>query len=443
MDLFAFTWPPWVTPEIKLGIIAGSATLGVLLFLLMVISSLRHICRPNEVLIFSGRSRTLADGTKVGFRVVFDGGATRWPIVERIDRMDMRLMPIELHVTNAYSRGGIALSVHAIANVKVSSDRDHIHNAIERFLGTPQEQIRRVAKETLEGILRQVLATLTPEEINENRLKFADALLADAEEDLQKLGLHLDTLKIQHVADESNYLSSIGRVRIAQILRDASIAESNAQNEANKEVAAATARGEIARANGKRAIVQSENELRRLRAELEAQAKSEEERSLAAALTARAQAEQELQGVRAQVEQARLLAEVEIPAEAQRVAAASLARGQAAPIAENGAAVGQVLDLMAETWSKAGPQARDIFLIQQIEQLVAAVVDSVRTAVRVRDVSLIDGGDGKALANYVASYPETVRAVLASLKDSIGIDIPAILSTAGQKQLGQSTGVSR
>ena len=109
----------------------------------------------------------------------------------------------------------------AVANVKISSDPKLIGNAIERFMGRDPIEIQRVAKETLEGHLRGVLATLTPEEVNEDRLKFANALVAEAEEDFVKLGLHLDTLKIQNVADPVNYLESIGRKRIAEVIRDA------------------------------------------------------------------------------------------------------------------------------------------------------------------------------------------------------------------------------
>ena len=89
-------------------------------------------------------------------------------------------------------------------------------------------------KETLEGHLRGVLATLTPEEVNEDRLKFAQALMDEADTDFDKLGLHLDTLKIQNVTDTTNYLESIGRRRIAEVIRDAEIAESTAKAESKE-----------------------------------------------------------------------------------------------------------------------------------------------------------------------------------------------------------------
>ena len=175
-----------------------------------------------------------------------------------------------------------------------------------------------------------MLATLTPEEVNEDRLKFADSLAAEVEHDLAKLGLHLDVLKIQHVTDDANYLASIGRERIAQVVRDAEIAESNARNEAAKEAAAAEMRAKVAEADAERAVVQKRNELRRIAAELEGEAKSAEERAEQAGLAARATAEQALQAVRRELEAVRLQAEVVVPSEIKREAAALAAAGQAA-----------------------------------------------------------------------------------------------------------------
>jgi len=412
------------------GVAGWAAVLGVgLLLLYFFIRKFLYICQPNEVLIFSGRNRTLADGSTVGYRVIFGGRAWRWPVLEQVDRMDMTTIPIDITVTQAYSHGGIPLNVRAIANVKVSNHPSHIMNAIERFLGRGREELRRVAKETLEGTLRGVLATLTPEEVNENRLKFAQTLSDDVEDDFLKLGLTLDTLKIQHVTDDVEYLESIGRARIATVIKNATIAESNANNEANKQAAEAVARGEIARKEAERSIVKKQNEQRRIAAELEAQAESELRRAKAAGHQARATAEQQLQAIRKDLEKLRLQADVVIPADAERRARELISKGEAAPIEENGRALAAVLQLLAKAWAEAGPHARDVFLIQQVEQLMATIVERL-SALQVGEVNLIDPGDGPALPNYVAGFPSTVTAVLDSLRDSTGIDVGQLLNTS-------------
>ena len=194
-----------IPPEIVGGVVAGAV---VLLFLMIVYRILLRICKPNEILIFSGRTHRTPDGGTVGYRVVFGGRGVRVPLVERVSQMDVSLIAVPIAVQGAYSDGGIPLNVHAIANIKVSTNPRFVGNAIERFLGKDRNEIARVAKETLEGHLRGVLATMTPEALNEDRLQFSKHLEQSAGPDLEKLGLELDVLKIQHVSDDGNYLES-------------------------------------------------------------------------------------------------------------------------------------------------------------------------------------------------------------------------------------------
>ena len=328
------------------GLFIGGTIVVGLLVLFTAIKKLLYICPPNEVLIFSGRTTKMADGSTRGFRLIFGGRGWKTPFLESVNRMRLNVMEIPISTRGAYSKGGIPMHVDAIANVKVSSDAKLIGNVIERFLGRGQDEIARVAREILEGHLRGVLATLTPEEVNEDRLKFAQSLTSEADEDFAKLGLQLDTLKIQHVADERNYLASIGREAIARVLRDAQIAESDAKRDAEKAEAEQAARGDVVKANVDGTVAQLRNELRTIKADLEATVRSEEERTLAAARESRAIAEQELQQARAELAEVRLKAEEILPAEADRLAREYKARGDAASIRERGRAVGQALDLL-------------------------------------------------------------------------------------------------
>ena len=411
-----------------LGGMAGVAVVAVALMLRQFI----YVCRPSEVLVFSGRERQLSDDTKVGYRVVHGGAAFRTPVLEKVDRLDLTVLPIDLAVANAYSRGGIPLTLHAIANVKISSDPATLGNAIERFLGANLDDVKRVAKETLEGHLRGVLARLTPEEVNEDRLKFAAELVTESGEDFRKLGLQLDTLKIQMVSDEVSYLDSIGRERLAEVLSTAEIAESTAKADAEEAQAESTRQGQVAGQQAETMIQQRENDLRRVKADLESLAKSEEERAAQAGLTARARAEQKLQEIRARLENLRLTADVVLPAEAQQRASEMKARAEAASIAADGQALADVLRMMTDTWIKAGEDARDIFLLQQLEAVLSAVTTKVR-AIQIGEVNLIDGGDGDVLPRHVAAMPATVAAVFRELRDTTGIDVTGILTAQNQK----------
>ena len=386
-----------------------------------------YVGRPNEVLIFSGRQQQLPDGSTIGYRHVHGGWTLRIPVLETVERMDLRTIPIEIQCNNAYSRGGIPLAVHAIAFVKVSSDPMRLPNAIERFLGRDPREIRQVAKETLEGHVRGVLARMTPEEVNEDRLKFAQELVEEAGEDFEKLGLVLDTLKVQSVSDDVSYLDSIGRESLAKVLSTAEIAESTAKAAAEKVHAEETRKGQVANEKAKTAIAQRTNELRRVKADLEAAARSEEERAEQAALAARARAEQKLQEIRAKLEHLRLSADVVLPADAQKKASEMRARSEAATIAADGEAMARVLDMMTATWLKAGNDARDIFLIQQLEQILTKVTDRVK-GLEIGEVTLLDGGDGRALPGHLSALPATVSSVLKEFRETTGVDVTGILS---------------
>jgi flotillin len=160
---------------------------------------------------------------------------------------------------------------------------------------------------------------------------------------------------------------------------------------------------------------------------LEAEAKSIEERAEAGALAAHALAMQDLEGVRRELEALRLQSDVVVPADIQREAAALAAAGAAAPTAENGRATAESLGLVADAWTKAGPSAQDMFLINKIEDITKIVVDAVQR-IKLGPVHLIDGGDGQALPRFAASYPAAVAEVLRTLFATTGVDITALLA---------------
>ncbi len=411
-----------------LPVLFGAVGVVVLFFVMVAIArKFLFICRPNEILVFSGRKHRLPDGTTSGYKILHGGRGLRTPFLETVNRMDMRLFPVEVSVHNAYSRGGIPLSVHAIANVKIASSDVGVRNAVERFLGTSPEQLALAAQQTLEGVLREVVSQLTPEEVNEDRLKFADTLSENARDDLDKLGLELDVLKVQNVSDEQKYLANLGRGRIATMLRDAA----NAENQANQAVveAQATARqtAETAQKRAETLLLQKKNGYRAELAKLEAQAKQVENEAAIASETERAIAEQELQMLRSELEKLRLNCDVVLPAEAQRKAQQLKARGDAAPKVENGKAVAEALRLVAAEWSAGGDAAREVYVLQQLRTLVSAAVVRVGQT-EIDELTIVDGEDAEQYIQVLASYPAAVSRVLDATGRAVGLDIPALMA---------------
>lgn len=415
-------------------VVLGAAVGLVVAFAVFVLILQRFvfICRPNEILIFSGRKHRLPDGTEAGYKILRGGRGVRMPFIETVHSMDMRLFPVEVQVNNAYSKGGIPLSVHAIANVKIASSDATLRNAAERFLGHHLGQIAMVAQQTLEGVLREVVSQLTPEEVNEDRLKFADTLIENARDDFDKLGLELDVLKVQHVADDQKYLENLGRGRIATMLKDAANAE-NAANQAVAEAqAAARQSAETAQKIAETTLAQARNNVRAEMAKLEAQAKQVENEAAVAAETERMKAEQELQALRRELETLRLQCEVILPAEAHRKAAELRARGEAAPTVENGKATAEALRLIAQEWASAGTTGKEVYVLQQLRALVAAAASRVSEA-EIADLQVVTGAEENALGAVIASYPAAIQKVLGEMSGTLGIDVQGLLGAAGRR----------
>jgi flotillin len=384
------------------------------------------ICMPHEVLVISGRQHRLSDGSSVGYKVLHGGRGFRLPLLEEVNRMDMRLIPVQVDVQNAYSKGGIPLQVHAIANVKVSGDANLIRNAIERLLTMTPRQIGGIAQQTLEGVLREVVAELTPEEVNEDRLKFAGTLMKHARDDFDKLGLELDVLKVQSVSDDQGYLNNLGRARIARMIRDAQNAENAANQTISEAQAGARQRAESAQKQAEAAVLTKKNQLRAELATFEAQAKSIENEAAVFAETARSEAEQELQALRADLERLRLECDVFLPAEAQRLASEAKARGSAAPVVESGKASADALAMVSAAWQGAGPAGRDLYVLQHLKEFVDAAVRRV-AGTEIGELSVVDGGDGKSFTGAVASFPAAVAAVLEQTGRAVGVDIAGLM----------------
>jgi flotillin len=380
------------------------------------------ICKPNEIVVLAGRKHKTSQGREVGYRVLTGGRALRIPVLETVQRMDATTIPIRIEVRKAYAKGGTPLNIHAIANVKISTEKALVGNAIERFLGCKREELARVAQETLEGYLRGIVATLTPEEINEDRLQFAEQVAGNVSQDLIQLGLQLDTLKLQSVSDDMDYLRSLGRKQIAIILRDAEIAESNALTEAEQIEAQCEEYASVASTQNKTIVLERENELRKLKAKLEQTAKSEEEITIAAAKEKKAKAEQVLQALRADYERLRLRVDEVLPAEAQRQAAEYQARGQAASVEENARAAAIVNELLSEVWKESGQQAAELFVLQQLD-LILAEAGQIPKRIHLNQVNVIDNGNGSAVASLMNVYPQIISEYLRSVEQILGVKI--------------------
>lgn len=408
-------------PEV---VLAGGVTIAIVLFALyVVVKKLLYVATPNEVLIFSGGTRKAGD-RELGYRFARGGRALRLPLIEKVDALDLSMLTVQVHVVNAYSKGGIPLTIQGVANVKLPGEEPLLINAVERFMGRTREEIYYIAKETLEGNVRGVLASLTPEEVNEDKLRFAHTLLEEAEHDMSRMGLVLDTLKIQNVTDEVNYLSSAGRIRSATLNQEQAIAEAQARTDAAVQQAANWGASEVAKLEADLRVAEQETAKRIADATSRREAMINESRGQVTAQIAQVRAEIERQGARALQEKRRLEADVVQPALAAQRASEEKARGAAASLLERGRAEAQSLKQLVEAYRAGGAASREALTLQSLLPLAGQVAGALQP-LKIAELAVLPAdGAGSDLARKTIGASE-------QLKAATGVDLQGIARKLG------------
>lgn len=415
-----------------IGIVIALGATAVMAIIIFIRSHV-VVCAPNEAVIFSGRKR--------GFRVIRGGRGFRRPLVETVSRISLNTIAIEVKVQKALSAGMISLNVEGLATVKVSGEvGGGLDQAVERFLGKSAHEIQTVARQTLEGSLRGVLATRTPEEANAERLAVAEAASEAARADFQRLGLVLDTFKIQHLSDSEGYMEAVGRQRSAVVRRDALVAEAKADAEARDVAANAKRDAVVAETAAEQAIVDAEHEVRMRRAERAAKSNEAEEVAEVARAIARAEQQGRLEDLRVERNRKREEANTVIPADAASKASVLAAEGSAARIRENGKATAAAIEEIKSQWTD--DTAREIMLLQMLPQLVDKVTHVLHDNLHVERLTVVDNGDGGGVPSHVRGLTGSVAAFLEQLKTATGVDVPALLSPKGggedEKGIGEA-----
>src|SRR3954447_24722126 len=206
---------------------------------------------PNQVLVISGRKHHIIDpdGTArdIGFRIVKGGGVFVWPVYEKVDILSLEILTIDVQTPEVYTSKGVPVRVDGVAQIKIKGDDISIATASEQFLSKNTDEIKSVAMQTLEGHLRAILGTMTVEEIYQNRDAFASKVQEVAAGDMANMGLGIVSFTIRDIRDSQGYLDALGKPRIAQVKRDAQIAQAEADRDAAIRTAQASQAGQEAK----------------------------------------------------------------------------------------------------------------------------------------------------------------------------------------------------
>ncbi|HUD82873.1 MAG TPA: SPFH domain-containing protein [Candidatus Saccharimonadales bacterium] len=233
-------------------VVTGVVGIVLVIFLFLAIWASRYTkVGPNQVLVVSGRRHKYVepDGTvqSRGFRIVKGGGTFVMPVVEKVDVLSLELLTIDVQTPEVYTSKGVPVKVDGVAQIKIKGDDISIATASEQVLSKTIDEIKSVATQTLEGHLRAILGTMTVEDIYQNRDAFASKVQEVAAGDMANMGLGIVSFTIRDIRDAQGYLDALGKPRIAQVKRDATIAQAEADRDSMIRSAQATQAGQEAK----------------------------------------------------------------------------------------------------------------------------------------------------------------------------------------------------
>jgi flotillin len=233
-------------------VVVAVVGLVLVLFLFLAIWASRYTkVGPNQVLVVSGRKHRYVepDGTVMarGFRIVKGGGTFVMPVFEKVDVLSLELLTIDVQTPEVYTSKGVPVKVDGVAQIKIKGDDISIATASEQVLSKTIDEIKSVATQTLEGHLRAILGTMTVEDIYQNRDAFASKVQEVAAGDMANMGLGIVSFTIRDIRDGQGYLDALGKPRIAQVKRDATIAQAEADRDSIIRSSQATQAGQEAK----------------------------------------------------------------------------------------------------------------------------------------------------------------------------------------------------
>ena len=446
--------PAWV------GVIAVIA-LVIFTGLIVVISRYKK-CPSDKIMVIYGNVGSNKDGTSRSAKCIHGGAAFIVPVVQAYEYLDLTPLSISVDLKSALSRQNIRVDVPSSFTVGISTEPGVMQNAAERLLGLKMVEIQELAKDIIFGQLRLVIATMDIEEINTDRDKFLDAVSGNVETELKKIGLRLINVNVTDINDESGYIAALGKEAAAKAINDAKV--SVAEADRNGAIGAANAEKEqrinVSKSNSeaikgeniaKVEVAESEALRREREAEALKRATAAENIQSAKAMEESYAAQQAAEEARANLERARLEAdvlvkaeirkkEIELQAEAQAEETRRHAKGEADAIIMKMQAEAQGLREMltkqaeglAEVVKASGGDANDavrLMVADKLEELTKIQVEAISN-LKIDKITVWDNGTGKdgktTTANFLSGIMQSVPP-MQELFDMASMKLPEYL----------------
>ncbi len=451
------------------GTMAVFGVIAILAFGFLLLVTRYKRCASDEILVVYGRV-----GGGRASKCIHGGATMVWPLIQDFKKISLTPLTLNVPLSGALSQQNIRIDVPSTFTVGVSTNPLIMNNAAERLLHLSRNEIEEMGKEIIIGQLRLTVASLTIEQINQDRDAFLELIRDNVGAELHKLGLYLINVNIIDITDESNYINSIGKkaaavavnkalVDVANAERDGAIGKANADREREVQVAQNVAESEKGKKSAEvdRRVfvqqqeatgVQGENLSRAEIASYQADLQEKEATAMQRSEVARRTAEMEVQKAQYMLEQERLRAEeivkeeisktqIEIAAEAEAERQRRIAQGEADAILAryNAEAEGTraVLEAKAngyrELVTSAGGDpkaAATLLMVEKIEEIVARQTEAISN-LQIDKITVWDsgnGGEGGSTANFVSSLIHSLPPVHDVAKMA-GVDLPDYLGS--------------
>ena len=426
-------------------------------------------CPPDKVMVVYGRT----DKGKAS-RTIHGGAALVWPLIQDYAFLTLTPITINIDLRNALSLQNIRINVPSTFTIGVSTEKQIMANAAERLLGLKQNDIEEMAKEIIFGQLRLTVASLTIEQINQDRDAFLELTRRNVDTELQKVGLYLINVNLVDITDESDYIESIGKKAAATAVENARVDVANAERDGAVGAAAANRTKEIEVAKnlaeaekGRKTAeadqrvyvgqqealaVSGENSAKAEIANSDADLAEAEASANQRAEVATAIAQAEIQKAKFTEEEERLKAseivreqiqkqQIEIAAEAEAERQRRIARGEADAILARyeaeASGVQKVLEAKAAGYqglvNSAGGDtkaAATLLMVEKIDQMVSAQVEAIRN-LKIDSITVWDSGgdgDGSSTSNFISNLVKSLPP-LHDIASNAGVDLPDYLGS--------------
>ncbi len=463
-----------------LGLLAVVAIIVLIFSMIIFLAGRYKRCPSDKILVIYG----LVEKGKSS-KTMHGGGAFVWPLIQDYAYLSLTPITINIPLENALSLQNIRIHVPSTFTVGVSTSSEIMSNAAERVLHLNQAAIEDMAKEIIFGQLRLTVASLTIEQINQDRESFLESIRHNVEPELNKIGLHLINVNITDITDESDYIASIGKKAASEAINKAkvdvadqdkmgAIGEAEANRERQIRVAEAAAKAEIGRktaeADQRKEVqkqeadaVQGENIANANIADYNSELEVKRAAALQTAEVAKFEAQVKIQKAFYNSEQERLRAlevvreeieknKVEIAAEARAEQTRRDAKGEADGILFKYEAeadgMRKLLDAKAagyrqlvESVNGDAQAAATLLMIEKLEELVARQVEAISN-LKIDKITVWDSGgngDGSSTSNFISNLFKSLPP-LQDISEMAGFELPEYLGKA-VKEAGKDAGV--